>query len=214
MRHILFSINPKAKDFNKDEAIEKCKEYLLTIGVQKCAFNGYESKCKCLKFFTEEENEDVLHETAEYMIHWSSLNDKTKREILYQWWRFSLVMPKNYKKRFILPKCLNSNSENDSDDLERVINNARDQKLICRYALLNIINVGKRLWRSSLEGTEKVHGHSGKRGEVTSKGKKFKEGYESLKIFFENLKFSLSKISKSSIKNCGLGNDLKNDSVD
>ena len=168
--HILKSISPTAKDFDFNEAVERCDEWLITTLSPICCFrsdDGRELKCSCLSIFNL--HPDTTTVAARYMVSWAGFSMQQKREILNTWDRYSAVTP---GKKYILPL--------DFEDKTKKV----DDVMVCRNSVMNILNVGRKMLVSARKDPSKEHGHFGKVGADTNRGRKFGEMDDSLHAFF------------------------------
>ena len=50
------------------------------------------TKCTCMNFLQEQESTEKAMQLAHYMIHFVSLERETRREVLHEWAKVSLVL--------------------------------------------------------------------------------------------------------------------------
>lgn len=94
MQHVLDSIKPTKKDFNQEEAITLCEEWIVNSQSQRTCqrFSGSSHRntsCGCMFFLQEVHNADIVRAIAAYMVHWAALPRETKRNLIYDWNRIS-----------------------------------------------------------------------------------------------------------------------------
>jgi len=97
--------------------VEKCLESLKNLAGDVYTFNEYTTKCNCISFLADAMNVDILHTTAVYMVHWTSLSVQTIRELLFEWARFGSYTSDDTDKKYILPRFFPMSTE----DAENVI---------------------------------------------------------------------------------------------
>ena len=129
--HILKCISPTIKDFDINEAVERCDEWLITTLSSICCFRSNDkrkSKCHCLSIFNLHPNNTTA--TAQYMVTWAGFSMQQKREILNMWDRYAADTP---GKQYTLSLDFN-------DPMQKV-----DDVMDCRNLVMNILDVGKKI---------------------------------------------------------------------
>ena len=143
MQHSLLSINPKTKEFDRDEAIERCYTWLTTeVPSTKClnaTAKKYETACTCSQDLNSPQEVERARAIAEYMVCWAGFPLHTKKELIFQWNQCSEVLAEDsedyVKKRFTLPMCQYENCK---------------LKRVCQNALRRVLNIGSKKWKSSI----------------------------------------------------------------
>ena len=180
--HILRSIKPKLKGFCAETAHESCLVYVRSvIATQNChrpkgSSHPLATTCTCLRGLASNESLNKASDVARYMIRWASLDQITKRELLYEWNRFACQDGSAGRgRKFLLPKCAPLVDDGEED---------QEEVLICRNALMELLCVGRRMWTTAMNCPGMVHKATGKRSNRTIA---LGEAYESLNSFFADL---------------------------
>ena len=173
-KHILKSFSVKAKDFDFNDALQKCEAWLVSVLAAKNCYRSVdkrEKKCRCFAFLID--NPNVTREAAKYMLHWAGLKPIEKKELLNTWIRYSAA---DENKNLILPLLQEEREEPIPDHF------------ICRHAVFAMLNVGRKLQDSATKSPTKKHGNAGKKGADNNRGKKYIDAHASLHSFFTELK--------------------------
>mmetsp|Transcript_12688 Transcript_12688/g.23782 ORF Transcript_12688/g.23782 Transcript_12688/m.23782 type:complete len:183 (-) Transcript_12688:149-697(-) len=173
MPHILHSIEPHQKEFNVEEATERCFVYITTeIASNKCKHpsgsSNRNTNCNCMSFLGERENIPVAKDVASYLVRWAGFDQVRKREVLHTWhtaassYCYANNGSKTFKgKNYVVPRCGISGHENR---LHQQV-----PFMICRNALTGLLNVGRKMWETSKTEPLSMHGNTGKKSNVTIK---------------------------------------------
>lgn len=188
MSHVLHHIKPNQEGFNSDEAVERCLHYIMdTVASQNCQRPPGEGKrdtaCSCIKFLGEEENIAIARGVACFMVRWAGFDRNRKRELMHTWRQYaSSYSSASRKEKYVFPQCITADPEmrihENGQDLEQ------DSIMICRNALMGLLGIGHRMWKTAVVDPLAVHGNAGKRSNYT---KMYEEVYHSLDDFFCNL---------------------------
>ena len=171
--HVLRTIAPSAKDFDYNAAVGRCTQWLIDKRIPRRCFrqkDQRESKCHC--FLVLNNNADALRAVSRYMVLWAGFNQQTKKEVLNTWCQYGEFTP---EKKLFLP-C-------NYEDITKTYDNI----MVCRNAVLNVLNVGRRMLVSARVNPSKPHGNVGKSGIANNRGKKNEEINASLKEYFTEL---------------------------
>lgn len=135
-----------------------------------------------MSFLGERDNIPLARDVASYLVRWAGFNQMRKREALHTWHNAaSLNGRMSLKgKKYILPRCEKDTIHEDKDGQNQNI----VSPMICRNALTGLLNVGRRMWVSSMKDLPLMHGNVGKKSNATIQ---LEEVYQSLDIFFEKL---------------------------
>lgn len=183
VNHILQVIHPNTKDFDTAEAVDQCYHWILN---QFTPLNCYRPKglshrrtqCTCMRFLQEQENTGKAMQVAEYMVHFTSLGREAKRSLLHEWAKVSTYLRSldntNRKMSYLLPGIRSVQGE----AIHR----------ICRNGLQGLLDVGRRSWKTAMEDPGRAEQLTGRMELESNKGKANAEIYDSLHIFFTELK--------------------------
>jgi hypothetical protein len=96
--HILSTIKPYSKDFNSNEALTSCRNWLTSVlAVSNCMQINDKRKlcCNCMKTYLESASYTELDALANYMIHWASMHRATQIEVLHEWQQVAAFVKEN-----------------------------------------------------------------------------------------------------------------------
>ena len=175
-KHVLKEIFVNAKDFDHNSCLEKCVEWLKTQLASRNCFRLSDkrpTKCQCLQFLNDDANANTATAAAEYIIKWKGMKNAERKQELNTWLSYSSVNP---DKKMRLPLV----QEEGAKPIEDIF--------ICRNALFNVLNVGKRMAKTAATDPGKKHGNTGKTGAENNRGKKYVAVQQSLHSFFTDLK--------------------------
>lgn len=171
--HVLKLIKPNSKGFDEEEAVGSCFNFLRThIAVSNCrrqrGVSSTLTQCTCMRFLAEEDAEPTAMAVAEYMVRFAGMSLRTKRELVLDWAKVSAMLEssdRSNKLTYMLPGLP------PSEDGEDTI-------LICRNAIANLLNIGRRLWQTAQTlDCLKPDGKTGQKGLESNKGKHYTEIY-------------------------------------
>jgi len=180
-KHILSTIKPKDKNFSAADAVNAVHEWLVEDFAlrrncrQPSGSNQRYTRCTCMTFLAEEENRRTSLFVAEYLVRYAGMTREVKRDLLYEWAKVASLV-----------QSIDPN--NDTPYMLPGIPVADGQFMICRNALLNLLSEGRKSWKTAMKGPTFIHGGVGKTGVESGRGKNNLEVYESLTIFFNELK--------------------------
>ena len=182
--HILKTVKPKAKDFNAVDAVEEILDWIVkTLAPQKCrqptGSSQLVTNCRCLGFLELEDNERKALHVAEYLVHYAKMKRETKKELLYEWNKVAATIQSvspGTKLSFMVPGLPTPGVDDEPNPM------------ICKNALLNLLNEGRGSWETALKGPQVMDKRVGKYGPDSCKGKANIEIYMSLNNFFNELK--------------------------
>ena len=106
--HILRTIKPKDKEFNREEAKNACCDWLInTLAAKKCysPIDFCETKCSFLKFLSQEGHRTTAENVANYMVDWVSLPSSEKKEMINWWARLSSIGRKKTRENSFFPNA-------------------------------------------------------------------------------------------------------------
>ena len=181
--HILKSIKPKdKKNFNAPESVQEAyewitKEFALKNCRQPSGSNQLVMKCTCVTFLADAQNTTAAMYAAEYLVRYAGMVRNVRRDLLYEWAKVASVllsMDRTMTLLYLLPGI--------------PVGEGEQQWMICRNALLSFLNKGRKSWKSAMTGPAFVHSGIGKKGILSGRGKANIEVYQSLNIFFNELK--------------------------
>ena len=188
--HPLFKLYPNAKDFNVNDATDRCKSYLLQIASINCqrpkGHQGLrETKCNCLNFLLEEAYVEDLNKAASYMVYFAGLKNEEQNTLVANLKLLSTyINPQDPHRRWILPAVPISAQDNSDSNEDGSI-----PHFICYNAYASILNIGRRKTKSINENRLFQHGLKGRLGANSCRGKATEGTYKpSLREFFEKLK--------------------------
>jgi len=126
--------------------------------------------------------QDPIHtgkamKVAEYMVNFASFKRETKRELLNEWAKVSVFLESlnsTNKMSYMLPEVRSVEGE--------------ESHTICRNAIQGLLNVGRRSWKSAMDDPGRADLKTGRMDLESNKGKANLEIYDSLHIFFSELK--------------------------
>ena len=182
-KHILTTIKPKdKKNFVAAESVLEAyewitKEFAPKNCKQPSGSNQLYTKCTCVTFLADEQNSGVAMYIGEYLVRYAGMVREERRNLLYEWAKVASVllsMDSNNKFVYMLPGI--------------PVGEGEPQRMICRNALLGLLNEGKKSWRSAMKGPDFIHAGKGKKDILSGRGKANVEAYQSLKLFFTDLK--------------------------
>ena len=180
--HIIKTIKPKAKDFSAADAVDECFHWIVnSFAPEPCRQPSGTSQlvtnCNCARFL--ETNARKAMQVAEYLVHYAGMKRETKKEILHEWAKVSAtiesVCPGN-KLSYMVPGLPIAGAEEAANPM------------ICRNALLGLLNEGRKSWRSAMQGPGIIDRRTGMKEDESSRGKANVEIYASLNQFFTELK--------------------------
>ena len=181
-QHVLRTIKPKDKNFNAADAVSEVYDWIRNdFATKNCrrpsGSNQNFTNCSCLHFLADENNSRQGMYLAEYLVRYAGMTRDVKRDLLYEWAKVASVLlsidPENK-----LPYMLPGIPANGDDP----------QQMICRNALLGLLNEGMKSWKTAMKGPTFIHGSTGKKGIDSGRGKPNIEVNASLNLFFNELK--------------------------
>eukprot|EP00957_Ditylum_brightwellii_P088323 6727695-Ditylum_brightwellii.AAC.1 len=107
--HILSTMKPNQKDFNINEALAHCCNWLSSVlalsNCVKIEDKKKKTRCNCMNMYLEGASNLELDGLARYMIHWAGMHQSTQMELLHEWqevavfvkhlWRTSVKRPED-----------------------------------------------------------------------------------------------------------------------
>ena len=99
--HVLKGMDPNKKDFDHEEAIASCREWIRGVfSKSNCVQlnSSRRTKCDCMMFLQNPPmiTPDMLDPVARYMVHWASLPLATKSEVLHEWMKVADFVARAY----------------------------------------------------------------------------------------------------------------------
>ena len=163
--HFLTTITPNKEDFNINEALTCCRNWLTNVlAVSNCVQINNKRKlhCNCIKIYLESATYSEVNALANYMIHWARMHQDTQIEMLHEWQQVAAFVKKN--------------SNGQVADKQLFFKIPRTDYSICRNALCGLLGVGKQLWNTSVKRPEaRVHQSKGKMADQRSRKKEMAE---------------------------------------
>ena len=163
--HFLTTITPNKEDFNINEALTSCRNWLTNVlAVSNCVQinNKRKIRCNCMKTYLESATSTELDALANYMIHWASMHRATQIEVLHEWQQVAAFVKKN--------------GNGQVADKQLFFRIPRTNYSICRNALCGLLGVGNKLWNTSVKRPEaRVHQLKGKMADQRSRRKEMAE---------------------------------------
>ena len=181
MPHIINTIKPKDKLFNKEFAIESCNDWIVGQFALLCCArppgsSNRNTVCTCMKILALPENAALAMMAAQYMVHWAGLSRVIRREVIHEWKKVASYLngPEGSargKKIYMLPTLT-----------------APDQNyLVCRNGVLGLLGIGRVAWKTAVMDPNKGYAMKDQHGALSSKGKSFVEIHNSMRAFFVEL---------------------------
>ena len=95
--HILKTIKPRHKDFDLEEAVGSCFNFIReNIAVSNCrrprGISTDVTQCTCMRFLADPDYQDTAVAVAEYMVRFAGMTLKTKRELVLEWVKISSLL--------------------------------------------------------------------------------------------------------------------------
>ena len=101
-KHVLANLDPSAKDFDRNQTLFECKEYLIRF-VSTCIHpdrRNDPTKCGCMKWVKEDENSSELDRVTLYiMIYWAGIRKEGKNALLLEWQRRTSLFQKHKDRK-------------------------------------------------------------------------------------------------------------------
>ena len=182
-KHVLTTIKPKdKKNFSAPESVQEAYEWITKeFAPKNCrqpsGSNQLVTKCTCVTFLADAQNTTAAMYAAEYLVRYAGMVRNVRRDLLYEWAKVASVllsMDRTLTLLYLLPGI--------------PVGEGEQQWMICRNALLSFLNEGRKSWKSAMTGPAFVHSGIGKNGILSGRGKANIEVYQSLNIFFNELK--------------------------
>ena len=177
MPHIINTIKPNDKLFDKELAIESCNEWIVgQLALSCCARPSGSSHrntvCTCMEILALPENAALAMSAAQYMVHWAGLSRVVRREVIHEWAKVASYLngegSQRGKKIYMLPTLT-----------------APDQNiLICRNGVFGLLGIGRVAWRTAVLDPNKGYAQKDMHGALSSRGKSFLEITNSMQAFF------------------------------
>eukprot|EP00957_Ditylum_brightwellii_P043474 3296060-Ditylum_brightwellii.AAC.1 len=96
-KHILKTFNLKANDFDEDQVILDCFNWLvIEFSGQNClrpwGYSHHKMNCKCVHFLGDDHHAPASMKAAEFMVHYRKMTPVCQKIVLNEWAKISCVL--------------------------------------------------------------------------------------------------------------------------